>query len=74
MGKRINMLQDRAWVQNLADRNLKLFDKEKCKIFSFAEIDPRNQWCVLSMSQQWIHNTIVAACVLAYGRRMWPPK
>lgn len=36
MGKRINMLQDRAWVQNLADRNLKLFDK-KCKILIFAE-------------------------------------
>lgn len=47
----MNMLQDRVWVQNLADRNLKLFDKEKCKILSFAERDPWNQWRV-NMSQQ----------------------
>lgn len=31
------MLQDRAWVQNLADRNLKVLDKEKYEILSFAE-------------------------------------
>lgn len=72
MGKIINMLQDRAWVQNLADRNLKLFDK-KCKILSFAEWDPWNQWRVLNMSQQWIHSTVMAACMPAYGRRMLPP-
>lgn len=45
------MLQERAWIQNLADRNLKLFDK-KCKILSFAERDPWNQWCMLNMRQQ----------------------
>lgn len=72
MGKRINMLQDRAWVQNLADRNFTLFDK-KCKTFSFAERDPGNQWYVLNVSQQWIHNINMAAWMPAYGRRMWPP-
>lgn len=39
MREGVNTLKDRAWVQDLVDRNPMQFDK-KFKILSFAERDP----------------------------------
>lgn len=40
MWEGVNTLKDRAWVQDLVDRNPMQFDKEKFKILSFADRDP----------------------------------
>lgn len=48
----VNMLKDRAWVHDLADRNLIQFDK-KCRILSFAE---RNPGSYSGMCWTWVNS------------------